>query len=531
MTAAVAAGHRSRLLEGRALAAAGVAAATVLAGHLLGWRGVDLPAQLYRVGVFRAHGFTLWDPQWFGGHWLLDYSVLFPALAATLGLWAVTAAAAAVATWAFDRLVTGHLGAASRAGTAVFAIGVATQSAIGQLTFLAGEAAGLAALLALARRRWGVAAALAAGAALLSPLDGAFVGVGAATLVVAGLGGRVAGPRPVGARVAAVRGPLAVGLAAAVPVLGIGVLFPGQGPMPFPIADWAWEVAVAGGLWLLAGRRRRPLRIGLALYVVLLTAAEVVASPLGGNAGRAEDVAALPLAVALLWGRRRLLLGAVAIPLALSQWSPAWAAMTTNRSAPWTHAAYYQPLVAWLHHAPGPAGRVEVVPTATHYEAVEVAPSVPLARGWERQLDIADDPIFYRPGALTPGSYRAWLAATGVRWVALPDAPLDPAGAAEARLVTAGVPGLQPVWRDAHWRVWTVAGSAGLAGPGERVVSSSGGRLLVVADRPGTAVVPVRWSRGWRVDAGAATVAEAPGGWLAVTAEAPGGVYLRIALP
>jgi hypothetical protein len=33
-----------------------------------GIRGVDLAAQDYRVWELRAHGFTLWDVSWYGGH-------------------------------------------------------------------------------------------------------------------------------------------------------------------------------------------------------------------------------------------------------------------------------------------------------------------------------------------------------------------------------------------------------------------------------------------------------------------------------
>ena len=34
---------------------------------VLGWRGSDLPAQLFRVELFRRYGFVLWNSQWFGG--------------------------------------------------------------------------------------------------------------------------------------------------------------------------------------------------------------------------------------------------------------------------------------------------------------------------------------------------------------------------------------------------------------------------------------------------------------------------------
>ena len=47
------------------------------------------------------------------------------------------------------------------------------------------------------------------------------------------------------------------------------------------------------------------------------------------------------------------------------------------------------------------------------------APRFPLARGWERQLDIADNPLFYG-GALTGTRYERWLKRLAVRYVAVP---------------------------------------------------------------------------------------------------------------
>ena len=47
-------------------------------GHRPGLARRRHPAQLYRVASFRAHGFAIWDSQWFGGHWTLSYSVLYP---------------------------------------------------------------------------------------------------------------------------------------------------------------------------------------------------------------------------------------------------------------------------------------------------------------------------------------------------------------------------------------------------------------------------------------------------------------------
>ena len=88
----------------------------------------------------------------------------------------------------------------------------------------------------------------------------------------------------------------------------------------------------------------------------------------------------------------------------------------------------------FLRHQPGPPFRIEIPPTRFHYEAYEVAPSFPLARGWERQLDIRYDDLFYTC-PLTAATYSAWLHRFAVRFVAVADAPLDYAATREARLI------------------------------------------------------------------------------------------------
>ena len=123
----------------RVAAPPALAAALAVIGILAGWRGTDLPAQLYRVTMFHRTGMALWDPQWFGGHWALAYSVLYPPVAATLGVALTSVLSAAAAALAFDRLVTGRFGRAAVAGSLLFAIGTTQQLAIGQLSFLMGR--------------------------------------------------------------------------------------------------------------------------------------------------------------------------------------------------------------------------------------------------------------------------------------------------------------------------------------------------------------------------------------------------------
>jgi hypothetical protein len=500
-----------------------VALLAVGAGVVLGWGGVDVAASAHRVLQFRQDGFALWDDSWYGGQWTLDYSVVFAPVAATLGLHLLALVAAAVAALAFERIVTGHFGAAARPAALVFAVGTVVETAIGQLPFLSGEALALAAVWAATRRRWPLAWALAAGATLLSPLAGAFV---ALATVGWWVGSRSRRDR---------RSSLALaGLVAAVAIpLGVtSVLFPGEGHMPFSAVDCLWDVTIAAAIFVLTPRDQSVLRRGTALYLLALLASLAVPSPLGGNIGRLEDCFALPLAVLLLWPRRRyLLLLLVAGPLIASGWGPAWSAMTSIPSQPSVHRSFYAPLDTWLTHADpdGTRGRVEVVPTAFHWESVWVANVEPLARGWERQTDVTANPIFYRAGALTPASYRSWLLGNGVAFVALPAAPLDYSATAEGHLVARGVPGLRPVWHDRHWRVWAVDGSTGLvSGPGS-VLTVGDQHVVVDADRPGPLTVRVAWDDNWAVSAGDAC-ATAGGHWTRLDVTRPGRIVLSVSL-
>jgi hypothetical protein len=517
----------------RAAPAPLLAAAVTAAGQILGWRGVDLPAQLYRVASFRAHGLTIWDSQWFGGHWTLSYSVLFPPLAGLAGVAAVTIVAAALAALAFDRLAAAYLGVGAAPAALVFAVSTAVQSAIGQLPFLAGEALALCACWAASRNRWVAAASLAAATSLCSPLAGAFVMLAMVAWAWSRLSAPAAGP----SRRSWLAGAISVTGAAAVPIGASAVLFPGQGRMPYPAVDYWWEMAIAAALCVMAGRRHRTVRCGVLTFAAAATVSVLIPSAVGGNVGRMEDVLALPLAVALLWPRwprfavgRRLVLPVVAVPLVLSQWGPAWAAMTTDARQPSAQRPYFAPLLTALTRAAagGPAGRVEVVPTKFHWEAAFVAPEMPLARGWERQLDEADNPLFYGPAAaLNESSYRAWLVDNGVRFVALPDAPLDFSGIAEGRLVAAGVPGLHLVWHSAHWRLYAVIGSSGLVAGPAHLVSADGGRVVVSTAEPGPVLVRVRYSRNWSLASGAGCIAPAP----ARPGVPGGGTWVRVVTP
>src|SRR4051812_13391008 len=96
--------------SGTAVAGA-IAATLALIAIAAGWRGSDLPAQLFRVELFRRDGFVFWDSQWFSGHSTLNYSVLSPVLGALTGAVALGALSGVISATIFDRLLRYEFGA------------------------------------------------------------------------------------------------------------------------------------------------------------------------------------------------------------------------------------------------------------------------------------------------------------------------------------------------------------------------------------------------------------------------------------
>jgi hypothetical protein len=499
---------------------------------MTGASGGDIAAAVYRVDLFRRYGLALWDSGWYAGHWTLDYSVLFPPIGATLGIWLTDVACAALAAWAFDRLVAPCFGRVGHVAAAVFAAGTLVQVAVGRVPFLLGQALALAALLAATRRIWPLALALAVAASLSSPLAGAFLAIAALAWLLADL------PRwnvRAGALV----------LAATLPVVLLQLLFPGQGTMPFSTLDFFGTILPVGVLLLLLDPSHRELRVGVALYGVTVLGCYIVPSAVGVNITRLSTSAGLSLILCALpaitvRGRRtmaaprrvwaaRALFAAAAVSLTLTEWVPAGGALLGS-SNPASSKAYFSPLLSYLIPHDRPLGRVEVVPTATHWEAVYVALRLPLARGWERQLDTADNPIFYEPGRLNATSYHAWLERNGVRFVALANAPLDYIAGPEAGLVRTGVEGLKLVWRNANWHLYEVVGAAGIvSGAGGELVSEQGSSLVLDARQRGSLLVRMHYNGDWSVRSGHASLSESAGGWLRVSVRRAGRIVLAIA--
>jgi len=187
-------------------------------------------------------------------------------------------------------------------------------------------------------------------------------------------------------------------------------------------------------------------------------------------------------------------------------------------------AVYYQPLLAELHRAEPSGARIEVPFTRDHWESVFLARRYPLARGWERQLDRRLNPLFYRP-RFDAAAYGRWLRSEAVRYVALPDVPMDVAGIREAEIVASRPAYLQPVWRGAHWRLVRVRDPLPLATGAASRVRIGVTDVRLVARRPGPIVLRVHWTPYWQLSAGNGCV-ERDGPWTRLIARRAGRLVL-----
>jgi hypothetical protein len=524
-------------------------------------RTPDLAGQVYRANLFGEVGWAVWDGRWYGGHDLPGYSLVFPPLAALMGVRAVGALAVLTSATLFEQVARKAYGSAARWGSVWFAVAALGDVWSGRVTFALGVGLALAAVLMLAQPVRGaglMAGALAAVCAACSPVAGVLLGLAGVTHSLATRSWRSA---------------IVLGAPSAVVVLGLAGLFPEGGWEPYPLLSFLATVAAVGGfLWVLPGEQRL-LRVGAWVYLAACVGCVAVHTPMGANVERYGVLLAGPLLLCatfgrirgddgrgapgrgrvgggegwaapgrgrvgggegwatLVWGRvgggKRLATPAVLTWVLLgiglwTVWGPARETLAVAGNAS-TSPSYYIPVERFVAAHGGTLVRVEVPFTRGHWEAAWLARTVALARGWEKQLDERYNGILLSRG-LTPVRYRRWLREQAVDYVALPDTPLDPSSAREGDLIRAGLPYLRQVLRTAHWRIYAVLDPTPLAqGPG--FMEGMGHDWFALRARArGSFVVRVRYTRYWTVARGAACVGRAPGGWTAVAVRGPGTV-------
>lgn len=486
-------------------------------------RSPDLAAQAYRSYLFAHFGMLVWDQNWYGGHHIPGYSLLYPPLASLLGLRLTGALAAIASTLLFGRLASRNFGPQTKLAAIWFAVAATGDLWIGRLTFALGVAFALAAVLAAQQRGSRAYAILAS---LCATLSAASSPVAGALLALAGLTDVLVNRR------------LRYGLLLIAPVLltvlPVQALFPEGGFEPYGLESFLPSTAVAlAFIWTLPTRQRL-LKIGGWLFL-LINALALLPTPLGSNVVRYAALLAGPLllcAIAADGGFRhagRRPLWALGLALVGMGFWVLWGPVLQSSEVmgdPSTTAAYYQPLRKFIsQHVKGPI-RIEVPFTRSHWEAALLAPHVALARGWERQLDKRyDEPIEADP--LRATVYRRWLQENAVSYVALPDVPLDGSSIGEAALIRHGVPFLHEVFSGKHWHVYEVLDPRPLAqGPGGLITIGHQGFALR-AEHAGVFLVRLHFTPYWTVLLGDAKVSLAGAGWTRVSVHGPGIVRVQ----
>lgn len=504
-----------------------VALSSALAALMLAWSPPvgDLAAQVFRTELFQRTELAIWNGSWYGGHYTLTYSVLFPPLGALLGPQVVGMLAVIASSYFFDRLVRDRWGVEARWATLWFAAGVVTLLADGQLTFALGVAFGLAALRCLQTDRNWLAVPAAAACPLASPVAGAFL---AGVLVVGAWRG---GKRVSWAAIAA--GAVALAL-----VVVPNLAFPESGQFPFVFSSFiAIPLWCAGALIVTDGARieERQLRRVIVGYLLASTLVWLTPNAMGGNAIRLGALFGGPLLAAVLLSRRPRptlpvwFFGPVlALTMAGSLYWQLNASVTQIARAvsdPSTTAEYFEPAARWLSAHGGEGVRVEVPPTVNHWESAYLAPKFDLARGWLRQVDTTRDDLFYDSKELTVSSYGAWLRGNAVTYVALPDASLDYSSTAERRLILSEPPYLKLRYAAHHWRIYQVLDPKPLVsslGAGvARTMWVGGQGFALDVSRPGRFLVRVNFTPYWSITHGSGCLLQ-HNDWTVARASAPG---------
>jgi hypothetical protein len=487
-------------------------------------RGGDLAAHLYRTSLVK-HGVLVWDNLWFAGQYpLSDYSLLYYPLAALVGNATLAIGGVVTAAAMFASVAAREWQSAGRWPARIFAVLLAGQVFTAAYPYDLGLAALLATLWALQRKRLLLASCAIAATLCISPLAFLFL-----VLILFALMLR---QRRVSRQALVTGGAV---LAAGGAQLAILAATPTPG-LIYPYGTWrllaGLAVAALGIAVSLLGRGGWSLASIFAVWASATIVADLVPSPVGHNLIRASVfVLPLMLVAAALADFRPRRLCTVAIAAALAANVLPYAAMISDRSSSLaSQAAFWRPVVDFLHSRSGPSYRVEVVPTANHWEAYYLPRAgLPLARGWYRQLDIADNPALYAP-RLTPSDYRHWLRARAVRYVVLPRLPLEATDARrEARLVRARATGLDAVFASRAATIYELRHAEPiLTGPGAATVTAmSSSQIDGRVARAGTYLLRVHFTTYWSIVRGPLCLARTQNDMTLLDMAHPGTFALR----
>jgi hypothetical protein len=490
-------------------------AALVVTFLALPLSGTDLSAAVARADFASRHAFSPIDFSWFGGTNQFGYSLVSQYLMALLGARPAGALAAFAASCCFATILRRSRVAHPLAGSLVGAFCIFANLVSGRITFAIGTAFGLACLLALTSRTKRVGYPLAVVLAVLcagsSPVAGLFLLLCGVALAMTGR----------------VRDGVLLAVATLSPMLVIGLVFGVGGWMQMTPVDAITGTATS--LVVAALVTSRQVRVAALLSAGGIVLAYFVHTPVGANAIRLPVMFALPLIVGMSQRSRWVMLLSGAVVAALNP--PLVVSDLDDSGDPANYPSYYQALNGKLATLPH-LGKIEVVMTPNYWESVYVADEHLLARGWLRQQDTAQNPLFFKNTVPRAAAYRRWLVDNGVAYVALPS-EVSWLGEAERRAVQRasvqlGVGALTPIWGDSHWQLYRVVGSPGLVDGPAVVTRANEGTIKLRFSRPGTALVRVNYTR-WLVASGQACLADADG-WTSVKARSAGPVEITSSL-
>jgi hypothetical protein len=507
-------------------------AITLLLGALM-VPGIDAPSHLFQTWLYRHGGFDVWNNYWYAGRYeFVNYSMLYYPLAAHVGQLGVLVPCAAVMGGCFALVCRREWGVAARGPSLTFAATAPFIMMIGgTYPFLAGIATSLAALLLLQRGRRVLFAAAVLLTLAFSPLS--------FSLLCAVLAGVLLGQAHPLHSLRLHR----AALLSVVVVFVLGVVlqraFPSEGWYPYDLTDAGIVLVFSlAGLWV-AGRHAhtRSMRALFAVYLALNLIAFLLKGPIGSNPSRLFAIAGAPMLwlTANLNPRRSRLIVIPIIALAVGvQVGPKVRDAYSAWQNPASARSYWRPALNFLrdHRAEADGYRVEAVSTWGHWEAYYVARAgVPLARGWFRQEDFPQNGSLYND-EMSPAAFRRWLRSVGVKYVLLPDAPLDYSSTREAALLRSGRSGLIIAGRTRHWTFYALPNATPIvtAPPGRRANLTYLGqeRVVVHVSGPGRYIARIRYSPYRHALPASVCLSQTRNGMTLITTHMPGFVQMDI---
>jgi hypothetical protein len=502
----------------RSVVTAAIVLALALTLWLLHWHGLDYPAQLYRVGLVRRQGLGVWDANWYGGHYTPAYGVIVPWLASMVGLAAIAIASTLASVVVFERLLVETNAPHVVTGTAAFGFLMLVNMYEGRLPFATGVLFGLLTVALARREHWWLVAFTTVLTTLASPVAGAF-------LALAFTAWALSLPTASWRELLWLR-QTRVAFASLAITAGISLIFHEGGYFPYNIADML--IAVGAGAmvwWVLMPDNHQPVRWGFALAALVAVPLLILPNPMGGNLSRLAVIGA-PILCAM--PRRKLAAHAAVCLVLLCQQAEPLLRLPQAVEDPSANAAYFKPLIDELHARHDGPVRLEIPMTVSHWEAAYVARDIPLARGWERQLDLRYNAVLYDPD-MTADQYQQWLDTNSVTYVAVPDAPLEEEAQHEVTVIHEA-PYLREVWSNEHWQLYSVIGAPSLvSGPASLVKMTAG---LVKLDVSGLQPIEIkmRYTPHFSVVHGRGCLSESSSGLTTLEPLTTGRITLRTSL-